>query len=85
MIQEQIPDAQVMIRDLTGGGDHLEAVVISGEFAGKSCQTASNGLWCFTIGTGYRSHPCFGIKNLHSRQLGSRKITVISYQLSVIS
>jgi len=65
MIQEQIPDAQVMIRDLTGGGDHLEAVVISGEFAGK-------------IGTGYRSHPCFGIKNLHSRQLGSRKITVIS-------
>jgi len=36
MIQEQIPDAQVMIRDLTGGGDHLEAVVISGEFAGKT-------------------------------------------------
>lgn len=36
MIQEQIPDAQVMIRDLTGGGDHLEAVVISSEFAGKT-------------------------------------------------
>jgi acid stress-induced BolA-like protein IbaG/YrbA len=36
MIQEKIPDAQVVIRDLTGGGDHLEAIVISGEFAGKS-------------------------------------------------
>jgi len=29
MIQEQIPDAQVMVRDLTGGGDHLEAVVMA--------------------------------------------------------
>jgi acid stress-induced BolA-like protein IbaG/YrbA len=36
MIQEQLPDAQVMIRDLTGGGDHLEAVVVSQEFAGKT-------------------------------------------------
>jgi acid stress-induced BolA-like protein IbaG/YrbA len=36
MIQEKIPDARVVIRDLTGGGDHLEAIVISGEFAGKS-------------------------------------------------
>ncbi|MBR8831515.1 MAG: hypothetical protein N5P05_003156 [Chroococcopsis gigantea SAG 12.99] len=36
MIQTQLPDAQVMLRDLTGGGDHLEAIVVSSEFAGQS-------------------------------------------------
>jgi acid stress-induced BolA-like protein IbaG/YrbA len=36
MIQDKIPDARVMIRDLTGGGDHLEAIVISTEFDGKT-------------------------------------------------
>ncbi len=36
MIQSQLPDAQVSVRDLTGGGDHLEALVISAEFAGKT-------------------------------------------------
>lgn len=35
-IQEQIPDAQVVVKDLTGGGDHLEAIVVSAEFAGKT-------------------------------------------------
>lgn len=35
MIQEKLPDAQVSVRDLTGGGDHLEAIVVSAEFAGK--------------------------------------------------
>jgi acid stress-induced BolA-like protein IbaG/YrbA len=36
MIQAKLPDAQVEVRDLTGGGDHLEAVVVSSEFAGKT-------------------------------------------------
>lgn len=36
MIKEKLPDAQVTVRDLTGGGDHLEAIVISAEFEGKS-------------------------------------------------
>jgi acid stress-induced BolA-like protein IbaG/YrbA len=36
MIQAQLPDAQVFVKDLTGGGDHLEAVVISAEFEGKT-------------------------------------------------
>ena len=36
MIQNKLPDAQVQIRDLTGGGDHLEAIVVSSEFAGKT-------------------------------------------------
>jgi acid stress-induced BolA-like protein IbaG/YrbA len=36
MIKSELPDAQVMVRDLTGGGDHLEAIVISGKFAGKT-------------------------------------------------
>ncbi len=29
MIQAKLPGAQVFVRDLTGGGDHLEAVVVS--------------------------------------------------------
>ena len=36
MIINELPDAEVMVRDLTGGGDHLEAVVISGKFVGLS-------------------------------------------------
>lgn len=36
MIKAQIPDAQVTVKDLTGGGDHLEATVISSEFEGKN-------------------------------------------------
>ncbi|MGB5596741.1 MAG: BolA family transcriptional regulator [Crocosphaera sp.] len=36
MIKTQLPDAQVVVRDLTGGGDHLEAIVVSAEFEGKT-------------------------------------------------
>ncbi|MGH2416384.1 MAG: BolA family protein [Microcystaceae cyanobacterium] len=36
MIQAQLPDAQVVVKDLTGGGDHLEAIVVSSEFEGKT-------------------------------------------------
>jgi acid stress-induced BolA-like protein IbaG/YrbA len=36
MIQAKLPDAQVMVKDLTGGGDHLEATVVSSEFEGKT-------------------------------------------------
>ena len=35
-IQQEIPDAQVVVTDLTGGGDHLEAIVVSAEFEGKT-------------------------------------------------
>ena len=31
-----LPDAQVHIRDYTGGGDHYEAVVVSATFDGKN-------------------------------------------------
>ncbi|AIE73778.1 MULTISPECIES: BolA family protein [unclassified Synechocystis] len=34
-IQAALPDAEVMVNDL-GGGDHLEAVVVSSAFAGQS-------------------------------------------------
>lgn len=36
MIQSELPDAEVVVRDLTGGGDHLEAIVISPSFEGKT-------------------------------------------------
>ncbi|MBL1211595.1 BolA family transcriptional regulator [Geminocystis sp. GBBB08] len=35
-IQQEISDAQVFVKDLTGGGDHLEAIVISPQFEGKT-------------------------------------------------
>ena len=36
LIKVKLPDAQVIVNDLTGGGDHLEAIVVSDEFAGKT-------------------------------------------------
>lgn len=36
MIKAGIPDAEVQVQDLTGGGDHLQAVVVSSQFEGKS-------------------------------------------------
>jgi acid stress-induced BolA-like protein IbaG/YrbA len=36
LIQNQLPDAKVIVKDMTGGGDHLDAIVISSEFTGKT-------------------------------------------------
>jgi acid stress-induced BolA-like protein IbaG/YrbA len=35
LIQTQLPDAEVLVQDL-GGGDHLQAVVVSAAFVGQS-------------------------------------------------
>jgi acid stress-induced BolA-like protein IbaG/YrbA len=35
MIKAAIPDAQVQVQDLTGGGDHYQVVVVSSQFEGK--------------------------------------------------
>ena len=35
MILAAIPDAQVQVQDLTGGGDHYQVVVISSQLEGK--------------------------------------------------
>jgi stress-induced morphogen len=35
-IEAAIPDARAEVQDLTGGGDHFRAEVISSAFAGKS-------------------------------------------------
>lgn len=36
MIKEGLPDSEVIVKDLVGDGDHLEATVISAEFEGKN-------------------------------------------------
>ncbi|MBD1914234.1 MULTISPECIES: BolA/IbaG family iron-sulfur metabolism protein [unclassified Leptolyngbya] len=36
MIKLALPDADVQIQDLTGGGDHYQAIVVSSAFEGKS-------------------------------------------------
>jgi stress-induced morphogen len=35
MIRASLPDAEVQVQDLTGGGDHYQAVVVSSSFMGK--------------------------------------------------
>jgi stress-induced morphogen len=35
MIRAGLPDATVEVQDLTGGGDHYQAVVVSAQFQGK--------------------------------------------------
>ena len=35
LIVAAIPQAEVTVRDTTGGGDHFEAIVVSAAFAGK--------------------------------------------------
>lgn len=35
MIKAGLPDAEVQVQDLTGGGDHYQVVVVSTEFEGK--------------------------------------------------
>jgi acid stress-induced BolA-like protein IbaG/YrbA len=36
MIKSGLPDADVQVQDLTGGGDHYQVVVVSSQFAGRS-------------------------------------------------
>jgi acid stress-induced BolA-like protein IbaG/YrbA len=35
-LKAKLPDAQVQVTDLTGGGDHYQLIVVSSEFEGKS-------------------------------------------------
>jgi stress-induced morphogen len=35
MIKAELPDAQVQVQDLTGGGDHYQVTVVSSQFEGK--------------------------------------------------
>lgn len=35
MIKAAMPDAQIQIQDLTGGGDHYQATIVSSHFEGK--------------------------------------------------
>lgn len=35
MIKAGLPDAEVQVQDLTGGGDHYQVVVVSSLFEGK--------------------------------------------------
>lgn len=36
MIRTGLPDAEVQVQDLTGGGDHYQVVVVSALFEGKT-------------------------------------------------
>lgn len=35
MIKAELPDAQIQVKDLTGGGDHYQVTVVSSHFADK--------------------------------------------------
>ncbi|MBD0335591.1 MAG: BolA family transcriptional regulator [Cyanobacteria bacterium Co-bin13] len=36
MIKAGLPDAEVQVEDLTGGGDHYQVTVVSSQFEGRS-------------------------------------------------
>jgi stress-induced morphogen len=36
LVREAISDGEVTVRDLTGGGDHFEVIVLSPSFRGKT-------------------------------------------------
>jgi acid stress-induced BolA-like protein IbaG/YrbA len=36
LIEAGLPEAEVLVQDLTGGGDHYQVTVVSTAFAGKS-------------------------------------------------
>jgi stress-induced morphogen len=36
MIREALPDAEIVIKDLAGDGDHYAAEIVSAAFAGKT-------------------------------------------------
>ena len=36
LIKGELPDAQIQVEDLTGGGDHYQATIVSEAFAGKT-------------------------------------------------
>lgn len=36
MIKVALPDAQIQVQDLTGGGDHYQVTIVSSFFEGKS-------------------------------------------------
>ena len=36
MIKHGLPDAQVKVEDLTGGGDHYQVTVVSSKFEGRT-------------------------------------------------
>ena len=36
LIKKAIPDSEVTVQDLTGGGDHFQAIVLSSLFRGKT-------------------------------------------------
>ncbi len=36
LVSKAIPNSQVTVQDMTGGGDHFELIVLSSAFRGKS-------------------------------------------------
>ena len=34
-VSQALPDSEVTVRDMTGGGDHFEVIVVSSAFQGK--------------------------------------------------
>jgi len=65
-MKAQMPDAQVQVQDLTGGGDHYQVWFHHSLRAGTGA-TASAHLQCIAASHVFRSYPCLGAENLHSQ------------------
>ena len=83
MIQAKIPDALVFVKDLTGGGDHLQAVVVSAQFQGQTRVKQHQLVYgALEKAMSTESHPRFSIENIHPRSLANSRSTRISNSIN---
>jgi len=73
MIERGLPDAQVEVRDLTGAGDHFEAVVVSETFEGKGLVERHQAVYN-ALGDAMRAQVhALSLKTLTPAQHGNRR------------
>jgi len=77
MIKAQMPDAQVQVQDLTGGGDHYQVQWFHRSLTARTGTTAPANLRCFAACV-FRSYPCLGAENLHPSLAGSDESSGLS-------
>lgn len=73
MIERGLPGAQVEVRDLTGAGDHFEAVVVSETFEGKGLVERHQAVYN-ALGDAMRAQVhALSLKTLTPAQHGNRR------------
>ncbi|HJU12213.1 MAG TPA: BolA family protein [Candidatus Binataceae bacterium] len=73
MIELGLPGAHVEVRDTTGGGDHFEALVVSGAFEGKGLVERHQAVYA-TLGDAMRAQiHALSLSTLTPEQYSNRR------------